>query len=267
MATPPVTEKSLSTVTRDDTGWLLARWQETEDPRYGDALVRLHRGLVISRVNRYANRHAERADLEQVALMALWKAVRRFDPVHEVRFSTYATRTIDGEIKRYFRDHTWGVHVPRGLKERSLKATRTRNRLTRELDRAPTLAELAEAMDDDLDAVAEALDVADSYTPSSLDAPIGGDEDARALHEQLPATGAIADHQGRTDDMVAVTRAIKTLPEREQKIIALRFFGDYTQSEIAERVGCSQMHVSRLLRRAIKKVRAQVTNLDLPDMD
>lgn len=217
-----------------------------------NALVESFAPLAEYFAKRYRNRGAADEDLRQVAQLGLVKAVDRFDRSFGVQFSTFAGRTIDGELKRYFRDKTWAVRVPRGLKERSADVRRAADQLSTELGRSPTVSELVAATDYEHDEVLEALDVQQAYSTQSIDRPTGGEDGDRTL----------ADTMGSTDRgmegaelRVALERILETLPEREQTIVRLRFFDELSQSEIADQVGISQMHVSRLLRRSLDELR------------
>jgi RNA polymerase sigma-B factor len=192
-------------------------------------------------------------DLRQVAQLALVKAVDRFDPSFGVQFSTFAGRTIDGELKRHFRDKTWAVRVPRSLQEISLTVRRAADEYATANGRAPNVDELAAATGFDVDQVLEALDAGTAYNAQSLDRPVGNGEDGSSLGASL---GAVDARFERTEVAVAVEALLETLPEREQTILRLRFFEDLSQSEIGDRMGISQMHVSRLLRRSLEQLRA-----------
>lgn len=204
---------------------------------------------------RYRDRGVASDDLRQVAQLALVKAADRFDPTLGVKFSTFAGRTMDGELKRYFRDRTWPMRVPRSLKELSADVRRAVEVLTRENDRSPTVAELADYLKIDHDLVVEALDVQDAYRPTSLDRPAGEDE-STSLVDLLGTTDPDLAHRL---DAMTVSDLLATLDERERRIVELRFYEGLSQSEIAERVGLSQMHVSRLLRASFQQLRAHLT--------
>ncbi len=202
---------------------------------------------------RYKGRGESIDDLEQVARLGLLKAIDRFDLDFGVQFSTYATRTIVGELKRHLRDKSWSVRVPRSLQERWLEVSRAIEDLQHQLGRSPTIAQIARAIDADEEEVLEALDAGSAYSAASLDAPAGGESDS---------PGTISDFLGGEDPefewagpWADVRDRLDKLPEREKTIIYLRFFEDLTQSEIAERVGVSQMHVSRLLRHSLELLR------------
>ena len=205
---------------------------------------------------RYRNRGAEAADLSQVAMVALVKAVDRFDPDVGVKFSTFAGRTIDGELKRYFRDATWSVRVPRSLQERSLYVRGVIDDLSLRLGASPTVDQIAEETGLDVDEIIEALDVQRSYRASSIESSESNDEGRpRAVPSALATTDAGVGH---FDTSHAVRSLVDRLPERERTILEMRFYEELTQSEIAERVGVSQMHVSRLIRRSLEELREQM---------
>ncbi len=236
---------------------LFATYVETRSEKVRNELVESYAPLAEFFAKRYRNRGAESDDLRQVGQLALVKAVERFDPEFGVKFSTFAGRTIDAELKRYFRDRTWSVRVPRSLQERSLEVRRTVERLSLDLGRAPTVDQLAEATGLSSDEVLEALDVQSAYTSASLDRPTGnGDDGDLTLGASL---GSDDDAYEATEAAVAVRSLLDTLPDRERRILELRFFGELSQSEIAEQVGISQMHVSRLLRRTLEQLRSTMT--------
>jgi RNA polymerase sigma-B factor len=188
--------------------------------------------------------------------MGLLKAIDRFDP-ERGSFTQYAVPTILGELKRHFRDRGWGVHVSRSLQERVLKVGKSIDELTGKLGRSPAPRDIAAATGYTLEEVLEAMDAASAFTPAPLDAPRGdGEDEGVTLGESLGAT----DERFELVELgAALAPALRKLPERERVILHLRFVEDLTQSEIAERVGVSQMHVSRLLRRSIERLGADTT--------
>ena len=206
-------------------------------------------GLAAHVARRFGRRGPSDDDLRQVAFLALVKAVDRFEPDRNVAFSTFAGRTIEGEIKRHFRDHTWTVRVPRSAKETHLRLRRATDELTQRLGRSPTVPQLAEHLGIATDEVVEGIAAGSAYTTASLDAPVGSDGDGT---RQI---GAEDEGFGHVSDTTLVDDLLATLPEREQEIVRLRFYGELSQSEIAERVGISQMHVSRLLRRSFEQMK------------
>ncbi len=228
---------------------LFREFRRTRSRRTRNDLVERHMGLAAHVARRFGRRGPSDDDLRQVAFLALVKAVDRFDPDRNVAFSTFAGRTIEGEIKRHFRDHTWTVRVPRSTKETHLRLRRATDELTQRLGRSPTVPQLAEHLGIDVDEVLEGIAAGSAYSTASLDAPVGDDGDgARQL-------GAEDEGFGHVADVSLVTELMTGLPEREQEIVRLRFFEELSQSEIAARVGISQMHVSRLLRRSFEEMR------------
>jgi RNA polymerase sigma-B factor len=215
-----------------------------------EALLVRHRPLAIYLARRFQGRGESREDLEQVASMALLKAIDRVDPDREASFSTFATVTIVGELKRHLRDRGWAVRVPRPIQELVVQVTRAMGSLTQELGRSPTVRELAGRLGTSEEQVLEALDASRAYAAESLDAPEGEEGSARA--ERL-AGGE--DAFERLEAWQSLAPAIRGLPERERAILYLRFFEEKTQSEIASQLGISQMHVSRLLARTLAQLR------------
>ena len=225
------------------------------DEKAREALVERYMPLVRSLAARYAGRGEPQEDLVQVGSIGLLLAIQRFDTDRQVQFTTYAVPTIVGEIQRHFRDRAWALHVPRRLKELSVRLTRTIEAKTAELGRAPTIAELAEATGAAEDEVVEALQTSEAYSTRSLSQPLGREEDDETMQDVLGI-----DDQGfdEVEDSYVVEAGLSALDERERRIVELRFFEGLTQSEIAARVGISQMHVSRLLRRALHQMRGRL---------
>ncbi|MEH1123541.1 SigB/SigF/SigG family RNA polymerase sigma factor [Micromonospora sp. CPCC 206061] len=223
-----------------------------------DAVRRAERDRLVTAAMPFAGRLARRyrgrgeplEDLEQVARLGLLKAVNGYDPARG-SFTGYAAITITGELRRHFRDRTWGVHVPRRMQEMSLEVSRTVGELTRELSRSPTIAEIAHRTGVGEDQVLIALETATAYAPVSLQAPTPGDSGT-------PLVDLIGGPDGdlsAVDDRVTVSSLLCRLPARERQLLAMRFYGNRTQSEIAAELGISQMHVSRLLSRALTWLR------------
>lgn len=237
---------------RGDAPWLIHRYRQTGDPQYAAAVIELHRPLAISRARKMRRPEVDTDDLIQVALMGMWKAIRRFDPENGAKFSTYAVRTMDGELKRYYRDHVWDVHVPRGLKRTSLQATKARRRYIATHGEEPDMRQLAEFSGISRADLAKGLQAVSAYRSGSLDKPVGDGSATRG--DLIPDVGSDLDR----DRLMDAYREIRRLPERQRRIVFLRFFKDLSQREIAERVGCSQMHVSRLLRRALGTLREEL---------
>jgi RNA polymerase sigma-B factor len=225
-------------------------YRQTRDRRLRDQLISEHLGLAIALARRFAGRGEAIDDLEQIATLGLLKAVERFEPERGLAFSTFATPTISGEIKRHFRDKSWSIRVPRALQELGLRLTATVADLTNELGRSPTVAEIAERLEVDPEAVLEAMEANRAFATQSLDAQLPGDD--RTLGDTL---GRDEPGMDQVEHEIVVNDLLATLPEREQMILRLRFFDGLTQTEIANRVGISQMHVSRLLSRSLDSLR------------
>ncbi|MEE8602585.1 RNA polymerase sigma factor SigF [Euzebya tangerina] len=237
---------------RSDTRELFARLRETGDTDVRERLVELHLPLVHYLAKRFNDRGQPLEDLVQVGSVGLLKAIDRFDLDRKVAFSTYATPTIVGEIKRHFRDKGWSVRVPRRLQELSLRLGKATNRLHQELGRAPTVDELAEELGVTHDEALEAYEASMAYSTGSLDQRVGKDEDSATVGELM------GDEDKRLDQLehfASIAPAVADLDERERTILYLRFFKGLTQSQIAEQVGISQMHVSRQLARTIRFLR------------
>ena len=225
----------------------------TGDRGLRDELVKAHIGLAEYLARRFANRGEPLDDLVQVALIGLVKAVNRFDPNRGVEFSTYATHTIAGELKRHFRDKGWAVRAPRRMQELYLTLTQVVGSLGQQLGRSPTIAELASETQVSEEEVLEALEAGQAYRFASLDVPKGGSEDGDTIGEGL---GEDDPDLANAESRVVLSPLMAKLPARQRQIIRLRFFEGLTQSEIASRLGISQMHVSRLLARSVAELRA-----------
>ena len=241
---------------------LRARFEEysrTRNRHTRNELIEAHRPLATHLARRYANRGEPVDDLVQVASVGLLKAVERFDPDRGLEFSTFATATVEGELKRHFRDKTWSVRVPRRSQELHLRIAPTVAELNQRFGRAPRIPEIAHELGIREEEVLEAMEAGGAYRSASLDAPGGEDREASSLAARLGSPDgnfALVEHR------VVIERALEALPEREQTILRLRFFEDLTQTEIAERVGVSQMHVSRLLARSLASLRQQLQTTD-----
>jgi RNA polymerase sigma-B factor len=232
----------------------LEAYAETGDKELRDEIVASQVGLAEYLARRFKNRGEPIEDLIQVALLGLLKAVERFDPSRGLEFSTFATPTIVGELKRHFRDKGWAVRVPRRVQELHLRMGTVVNNLSQELGRSPTIPEIAQRAEVSIDEVLEAMEAGRAYRFSSIDAPAGDDED----RAQSPAAAQLGeDDTGlqEVEQRMLLSPLIASLPKREQMIIHLRFFRGMTQSEIAARLGISQMHVSRLLARSLAQLR------------
>jgi RNA polymerase sigma-B factor len=220
-------------------------------------LVELHLPLVEYLARRFRNRGEWLDDLTQVATIGLIKSIDRFDLERGVEFSTYATPTIVGEIKRHFRDKGWAVRVPRRLQELKLSLTKAIGELAQREGRAPTVSELAAHLQMSEEEVLEGLESANAYSTVSLDAPDSGDDDAPAVADSL---GIVDEALEGVEYRESLKPLLERLPPREKKILLLRFFGNLTQSQIAAELGISQMHVSRLLARTLTQLRDGLTN-------
>jgi RNA polymerase sigma-B factor len=229
---------------------------DPERARIRSSLVELHLPLVEYLARRFRNRGEWLDDLTQVATIGLIKSIDRFDLERGVEFSTYATPTIVGEIKRHFRDKGWAVRVPRRLQELKLSLTKAIGELAQRLGRAPTVSELAAHLQMTEEEVLEGLESANAYSTVSLDAPDSGDEDAPAVADSL---GMIDEALEGVEYRESLKPLLERLPPREKKILLLRFFGNMTQSQIAAELGISQMHVSRLLARTLAQLREGLT--------
>ena len=226
-----------------------------DDPkraRLRDQLVEIHLPLVEYLARRFRNRGEPLDDLVQVATIGLIKSVDRFDLERGVEFSTYATPTIVGEIKRHFRDKGWAIRVPRRLQELKLSLTKATSDLSQKNGRAPTVAELAGYLELTEEEILEGLESANAYSAVSLDAPDGGDDDSPAVADSL---GMIDEALEGVEYRESLKPLLDKLPAREKRILMLRFFGGMTQSQIANDLGISQMHVSRLLARTLAQLR------------
>jgi RNA polymerase sigma-B factor len=224
----------------------------SRDPGLRDELVEAHLGLAEYLARRFANRGEALDDLVQVASLGLIKAVDRFDPTRGAEFSTYATHTIVGELKRHFRDKGWAVRAPRRMQELYLRLGKVVATLGQQLGRSPTIAELATEVNVSEEEVLEALEAGQAYRSTSLDAPAGADE-GDTLGARLGGEDPSLEDAERR---VTLSPMLAQLPPREQLILHMRFFEGLTQSEIATRLGISQMHVSRLLARSVAQLRA-----------
>jgi RNA polymerase sigma-B factor len=231
----------------------------TEREQIRGQLVELHLPLVEYLARRFRNRGEWLDDLTQVATIGLIKSIDRFDLERGVEFSTYATPTIVGEIKRHFRDKGWAVRVPRRLQELKLSLTKAIGELAQREGRAPTVSELAAHLQMSEEEVLEGLESANAYSTVSLDAPDSGDEDAPAVADSL---GIVDEALEGVEYRESLKPLLERLPPREKKILLLRFFGNLTQSQIAAELGISQMHVSRLLARTLTQLRDGLTNED-----
>jgi RNA polymerase sigma-B factor len=231
---------------------LFARWQQDKDQAAREELVERFLPLARKLAWRYSGAHEPHDDLFQVASYGLLKALDRFDPERGHAFTSFAVPTIVGELKRYFRDLGWSAHVPRGAQVLALKIQRAQQELTASTGRSPTVHDLAQYMELSIDEVLEGLEAAAAHHAASIDVPIDdGDGDSATVGDTFPV-----EESGYTlvENSQTVAAALQVLPERERRVLVLRFFEDLTQTEIAGVLGVSQMQVSRILRRAIGRL-------------
>ena len=233
------------------------RFRASGDRKVRNQLVESYRWLAIACAHRFRDRGEPIEDLIQVGMLGLVKAVERFDPANGTPFPGYAVPTITGELRRHFRDTTWSLHVPRRMKELAALVSPASERLRERLKRHPTVAEVAEELRVSVDDVIGAMEASSAYRSSGLhtDRGDGTSRDPGAEDPELE----------RAETREAVTRLLASLPEREQKILYLRFFEEKSQSDIAAVVGTSQVHVSRLIRASLDKMRGQIALDDLLD--
>ena len=237
----------------EDTRQLFGRWQRDGDQAAREALVQRFLPLARALARRYGRSSEPFEDLLQVASLGLLKALDRYDADRGASFPSFAVPTILGEMRRYFRDSGWAIHVPRGAQERALKVRDAQERLANERGHAPTVDQLAEFLELDSEEVIDALQAIHAYETISLDAPRAGGEETLAFGE---AIGVDDEHYELVELDATVSSALAHLPARERAILHMRFVEDRTQTEIAEAVGISQMQVSRLLRRSLNQLRA-----------
>jgi len=232
-----------------------ASYRATGDRAVRNRIVEAHRHVADFYSKRYSHRGVPTDDLRQVALLAVLRAVDRFDPDHGVEFSTFASRTIDGELKRYFRDQSWTVRPPRRAQELHLTLRRTTDELTQRLGRSPTVAELATELGESVDHVLEAMEAGVAHRGASLDQSTGGEgsEDGPVLGDRV-----LAHHERRYGDVdlrLLVGDLLDSLGERDRRIIEMRFFDNRTQEEIANELDMSQSYLSRVLRSLLLQLR------------
>ncbi|HKG11232.1 MAG TPA: SigB/SigF/SigG family RNA polymerase sigma factor [Gaiellaceae bacterium] len=236
---------------------LLKRYHEQGDVSAREKLIEHYMPLVRSLARRYSYRGEQLEDLVQIGAIGLIKAIDRFDVNRGVELTTYATPNIIGEIKRHFRDKGWSVRVPRGLQELNVQLSRIVEQLTIQLGRSPTIPELAEAAGVEEEEVLEALESGRAYSSVSLSTGGGGGDDDDEL-DPLESLGEEEHEYQVSEDRVVLEPGFKVLDDRERMILHLRFFKGLTQSQIAQQIGISQMHVSRLIRRSLEKIRAEI---------
>jgi RNA polymerase sigma-B factor len=244
-------------MTRIDDKILLRRYHEDGDLQAREQLIEQYMSLVRSLARRYSYRGEQLEDLVQIGAIGLIKAIDRFDLERGVELTTYATPNIIGEIKRHFRDKGWSVRVPRGLQELNVQLSRLVEQLTVQLSRSPTIPELAKAAGVEEEEVLEALESGRAYTSLSLSVGGGGGDDDDL--DPLESLGTEEHQYEVSEDRAVLAPGFKALDDRERKILQLRFFEGLTQSQIAQQVGISQMHVSRLIRRSLEKIRETIS--------
>ena len=241
---------------KDRTRELFRRYKGEGDSEARDQLIMSHLNLVRFLANKFKNRGEPIDDLVQVGYLGLLKAIDGFDPSRGLEFTTYATPTILGEIKRHFRDKGWSVRVPRRLQELSAKVNQANDELTTRLQRSPKVAEIAEYLDASVDDVLEAMESSSAYRSVSLEGSNSTDnEDSPTIMDRYAIEDADLE---RTDDRLVVEDALRDLSPREREVIELRFNEGMTQIEMAERLGISQVQVSRLLRRTLKRIQDKI---------
>lgn len=246
-----------------DTTALFDEFAKTGRRRLRNRIVEEHMGLAVHIAKRFNVRAGRDDDIEQVAMLALVKAVDRFDPSVGVPFAAFAGRTIEGEIKRHFRDATWSIKVPRGAKELHLSVRRAGDELSSKLGRSPSVAEVAAHLEISQDDVITGLSVGEARRVESIDPPASDDGGVSSARQRATSTrdGGFVD----VENEAVVEQLLETLDEREREIVRLRFYEEMSQVEIAEIVGVSQMHVSRLLKRAFRELREAYGDDDVDD--
>jgi RNA polymerase sigma-B factor len=249
-------------VPRVDDKILLRKYHEEGDLHAREKLIEQYMSLVRSLARRYSYRGEQLEDLVQIGAIGLIKAIDRFDLERGVELTTYATPNIIGEIKRHFRDKGWAVRVPRGLQELNVQLSRLMEQLTVQLGRSPTIPELAKASGSTEEDVLEALESGRAYSSLSLSTGGGGDGDDDL--DPLESIGSEEHQYEVSEDRAVLAPGFKALDERERMILQLRFFDGLTQSQIAQQVGISQMHVSRLIRRSLEKIRDEIASDEEP---
>jgi RNA polymerase sigma-B factor len=246
-----------------DTEALIAELARTHDEVVRREIIERHEPLVRSLAHKFVRAGVQVDDLIQTAWIALIRALDRYDPSHETKFSTYAIHCMVGEIKRYFRDRTWGMKVPRCLQEIASSLNRMEDRLLRQLGREPTMCEMAEAFGVSEEDLAAAMELQRNYQMPALEDRFEGEEGGDGL--------AVGDTVGSEDphltalvENASLHEAMQQLAERDRFILHRRFYEGYSQQEVASELGLSQMHISRLERAALRRLRSSITAADLP---
>src|SRR6476646_3415979 len=233
---------------------LLRRYHVDGDQAAKDQLAEEMLPLARALAGRYSGRGEPLDDLVQVACIGIMKAIEGFDLDREVRFSSYATPTVLGEIKRHFRDRTWAMRVPRGMQELQLKIAKARDKLTSQLGRSPTVQELAKAVEAPFEEVLQTLQSVGARRTRSLDEPTGDDRDMSLAD----AIGADDPEMQRTEMRVLLDGAMEVLSPRDREVLRLRFEEDLTQTEISSRIGLAQMQISRIIRQSLVRLRMDI---------
>ena len=250
------TSSSKSAWDKQKTRELFRRYKEDGDMEAREQLVMSHLNLVRFLANKFKNRGEPLDDLVQVGYLGLLKAIDRFDPDRGLEFTTYATPTILGEIKRHFRDKGWSVRIPRRLQELSAKVNQATDTLTTQFQRSPTIQEIADYLDASVDEVLEAMESSSAYSSVPLEGTGSPEnDDAPSVIDRY---GSEDNELAFTDDRLVIEEALKGFSPREREVIELRFLKGMTQIEIAEQLGISQVQVSRLLRRTLKKIQDKI---------
>ena len=250
------TPKGKAAWDKDRTRELFRQYKATGDPDVRDQLIVSHLNLVRFLASKFKNRGEPLDDLIQVGTIGLIKAIDRFDPSRGLEFTTYATPTILGEIKRHFRDKGWSVRVPRRLQELSAKVNQANDELTNELSRSPSVEEIAKRVGASVDDVLEAMESSSAYSSVPLEG--GGSSDDDDAPSVIDHYATEDEDLAASDDRIVLEDAIRDFSPREKDVIRMRFFEGMTQVEIAQRLGISQVQVSRLLRRTLKKVQDKI---------
>ena len=237
---------------------LLARYHRLREPEIREELVRRYLPFAKNLALRYRGGSEPTEDLIQVASLGLVNAIDRFDPERGIPLIAFAAPTVLGELRRHFRDRVWNLRLPRGLQERVSKVEETMRKLTGELERSPTIREIADAMEVSEDEVLEALAAGDARRTMSTDQPVGGaDIDEMTIGDRIGEEEAGYES---VEQRATIVSGLPALSERERLVLRYRFVDDMTQSQIAEKIGHSQMHVSRILRSALERLREEISN-------
>lgn len=241
---------------------LFNEWRTTQDPQLRERLILMNRNLVSYLARKFLDRGELSEDIIQQGLIGLINALDHFDPARGVRFATFATPTIMGEIRRYFRDKTWGIRVPRRLQELNQVINAKIEDLTQELDRSPSYPEIARALGLQVEEVVEALEMVHALEPMSIEEEVffGSDDSATVVGDQL---GANDPHLEGWNEHAALGAALEKLPENERTVLQLAYFEELSQTEIARRMQVSQMYISRLQRKALSHLRELLNSTDV----